>query len=105
MKMVEASMVRIYMSENRRQLEQVMARLHDRERVRGVSVFRAIEGYGDSGRIRGASLVDLSLDLPIVVEFFDDPERVDQTLAHLEDLVAPGHVVQWSVRMNVADSP
>lgn len=47
----------------------------------GASVFRAIEGFGSKGAIRGASLAELFDGLPIVVEIIDKKESA---LAFLE---------------------
>jgi PII-like signaling protein len=34
-----------------------------------------------------ASLLDLSLDLPLILEFFDTPERVEAILNRLEERI------------------
>jgi PII-like signaling protein len=65
-----------------------------------VTVFRAVSGFGGSGVMHTSSLVDLSLDLPVTVEFFDRPEKVDAILEHLSDLVDAGHIVRWQAEMN-----
>ncbi len=100
MKMVEVTMVRIYLSEQRSHLDNLMKRLHDWEKVRGVTVFRGISGFGESGQLHSAALVDLSLDLPLVVEFFDEPARVERILEHLNSEVKPRHVVKWTAWVN-----
>ncbi len=100
MKMVEVTMVRIYLNEQKSNLDNLMKRLHDWEKVRGVTVFRGISGFGESGQLHSASLVDLSLDLPLVVEFFDEPERVEKILEHLESEIKPRHIVKWSAWIN-----
>ncbi|MFQ5642361.1 MAG: DUF190 domain-containing protein [Thiogranum sp.] len=92
--------VRVYLTEADRTLEPLLKRLHDQEKVRGVSVFRAMSGFGGSGVVHTASLVDLSLDLPVTVEFFDLPEKVDAILEHVSDLVEAGHIVRWQAEMN-----
>ncbi len=94
------TMVRIYLSEEEAQLSTLMKRLHDWEKLRGVTVFRGISGFGESGNIQTASLVDLSLDLPIVVEFFDTPEKIEGVISHLGSLIKPGHMVWWQVNVN-----
>lgn len=94
------TMVRIYLSEGETQLSTLMKRLHDWEKLRGVTVFRGISGFGDSGDIHTASLIDLSLNLPIVVEFFDTPEKIEQVIEHLGSLVKPDHMVWWQVNVN-----
>lgn len=98
--MSKVTVARIYLSEGRRRLDTLLARLHDQEQVRGVTVFRGISGFGASGRIHEARLLDLSLDLPLVVEFFDRPERVARILEDLKDLIEPGHAITWDADLN-----
>lgn len=88
------TMVRLYLSEHDG-IERLVRRLHEQEQVRGVTVFRALEGYGESGVLHSAKLVDLAMDLPVVVEFFDTPEKVERICEHLADTVKPGHMVTW----------
>ena len=101
MKAMDVTFVRIYLTEADKRLEPLLARLHDEERVRGVTVFRGISGFGQSGVVHSSSLLDLSLDLPVVVEFFDAPERVEAIMAHLEGFVEPGHMVCWPASLMV----
>ncbi len=96
----EVTMVRIYITEGEHRMQDILARLHDEARVRGVTVFRGIAGFGRSGRYHSSQLVDLAMDLPVVIEFFDAPGRVREVLRGLRDLVEPGHVVWWPARTN-----
>lgn len=100
MKHSDVTMVRIYLTEGERLLNTLFAKLHDEEKVRGVTVFRGVSGFGRSGVVHSSSLLDLSLDLPVVIEFFDAPDRVGSILSHLKDLLPPGHVVSWPARVN-----
>ena len=93
--------VRVYLTEADKTLEPLLKRLHDQEKVRGVSVFRAMSGFGGSGVIHTASLVDLSLDLPVIVEFFDRSEKVDVILEHVSDLMEACYIVRWHAEMNI----
>ena len=95
MSSTEVTVVRIYLTEGDRQLQQLLACLHDQEQVRGVTAFRGIAGFGQSGKMHSSSLLDLSLDMPLVVEFFDEQEKVARVLQHLETMIDPGHVVSW----------
>lgn len=103
MKMTEVTMVRIYLSEKGGQLDNLIKRLHDWEKVRGVSVFRAITGYGENGKVHTTSFTALSLDLPLVVEFFDEPGKVEKIIEHLNDTVKPRHIVKWNVWVNKSE--
>jgi len=100
MTMSTVTMVRVYLTESGRLLPTLLAKLHDEEKVRGVTVFRGISGFGKSGKVHSSTLLDLSLDLPVVIEFFDTPERVDGILQHLREILPPGHVVSWSAQVN-----
>lgn len=100
MNMIEVAMVRIYLSEKSSHLDNLVKRLHDWEKVRGVTVFRGISGFGDSGNVHQASLMALSLDLPIVVEFFDEPAKVEKILEHLNHEIKPRHMVKWLAWVN-----
>ena len=59
MKTTEVMVVRIYLSEKEGQLEILLRRLHDWEKVRGVTVFRGISGFGGSGEMHSATSVGL----------------------------------------------
>jgi len=100
MKHKDVTMVRIYLTEAGKLLKTLLAKLHDEEKVRGVTVFRGVSGFGRSGVMHSASLLDLALDLPVVVEFFDEPAKVNRILSHLKDLLPPGHVVSWPAKVN-----
>ena len=100
MKFSEVTMVRIYLSETEKLLKTLLTKLHDEEKVRGVTVFRGVSGFGRSGVVHSSTLLDLSLDLPMLIEFFDEPEKVKRILAHLKTMLPPGHVASWSARIN-----
>lgn len=103
MKSVAVTVVRIYLSERDVQLDALLRRLRDTEQVRGVTVFRGISGYGDSGELHTARLVELSLNLPVVVEFFDTPDKVARIIEHLADTVKPHHILHWHAYINERD--
>ncbi|HEW98416.1 MAG: DUF190 domain-containing protein [Candidatus Parabeggiatoa sp. nov. 3] len=94
--MKSITMVRVYLNEGKGQrLKKLLTYLHDDSQVSGVTVLRGISGFGQSGKIHSAHLVDLSLDLPIIVEFFDTPEKITPILSHLKELIEPNHIVYW----------
>lgn len=97
---INVTMVRIYLTEADAQLNPLLKRLHDEEQVKGVTAFRGIAGFGASGKLHSSTLVDLSLDLPVVVEFFDTPEKVEKILQHLSVDIKPGHMVHWAAEVN-----
>ncbi len=100
MKHSDVTVVRIYLTEGEQLLKKLLAHLHDEEKVRGVTVFRGISGFGRSGKVHSSSLLDLSLDLPVIIEFFDEPARIRRIQSHLKDMIAPGHMISWPASVN-----
>ena len=87
--------VRIYFGESDHQggtflgrpLWQVLIEYLRREGAAGATVSRGIAGFGANSIIHTASLVDLSSDLPLVLEWVDSQERVDQLLPGLSSIL------------------
>jgi len=96
---MKVTVVRIYLSEQDNVHERLLKRLHDKEKVRGVTLFRGVSGFGKTGKVHSSSLLYLSLDLPIVVEFFDTPERVDEILGHICGDIRPEHVLTFEAEV------
>ena len=82
--------VRIYLHEAKAHIEELLQYSHDESKVRGVTVFRGITGFGNSGTYHSSKLIDMSLDLPVVIEFFDTSEKVDGVLEYLNTKIKPG---------------
>jgi hypothetical protein len=89
------TVARIYLREAEHQLAKIITFLHEEKRVSGVTVLRGIMGFGPDGEIRTASLLDLSLDLPLIIEFYDLPARVESIIDHLQNHMGLSHVVSW----------
>ena len=98
MNMVDITMVRVYLAEGRSDLNKVEKWLQMEGNVRGYTVFRGIAGVGADGKKHTASLLDLSSELPIVIEFFDAPDRIEAILEMLQKLVKADHIVSWSAK-------
>lgn len=103
MNRTEVTVVRIYVNEGQHQFQRLMALLHDQEKVAGVTAFRGIAGFGQSGRMHSSTLLDISLDLPLILEFFDRPGKVESVLEQLNTFIPPGHILSWSATVNSGD--
>ncbi|MEX1239151.1 MAG: DUF190 domain-containing protein [Cyclobacteriaceae bacterium] len=55
--------------------------------IAGATVFRGILSYGASSRIHTAKLLDLSFDLPIIVEIVDHAEKIKEFLEVVNKLI------------------
>jgi PII-like signaling protein len=91
---------RVYLHEAGSHLDELLAYLHDESRVRGVTVFRGVTGFGVSGQYHSSTLIDMSLDLPVVIEFFDTADKVHEILEYLNTRIKPGHIVYWPAKIN-----
>lgn len=103
-------MVRVYLSEadhGRRTtlMREILSILHDRHAVKGVTVFRGIAGFGASGEVHANDILRLNVDLPLVIEFFDEPEAAEAAIRFLEPMVAQGHIVSWPAKRDGAAVP
>ncbi len=52
----------------------------------GATAWRGTLGYGPTSRIRSAKVLDLSTDLPVVVEIVDEEVKIDAFIPRLHDL-------------------
>jgi uncharacterized protein len=68
-------------------------------RLAGATVFKGIVGYGAHSVVHAARIVDLSADLPIIVEIIDSPEAIRQFLPALTAMVADGLITLEDVRI------
>jgi uncharacterized protein len=101
----EALLARIYVGESdthdgRPLYDAIVRRLRERG-IRGVSVFRGIEGFGRSSRVHTTRILALSEDLPILVEVVDQEDRLRPVLAELEPMIGGGLVTLECVEVLV----
>lgn len=59
----------------------------------GATVLRGIMGYGAHSQIHTARLLELSSDLPVVVEIVDRADRLETFLPYLDALLTQGALV------------
>ncbi|MFN3412262.1 MAG: DUF190 domain-containing protein [Exilispira sp.] len=65
----------------------------------GASVFRGILGYGADSRMHKAKLLDLSEDLPIVIEIVDSKENIDKLIPFLDETVTEGLITIEEIKV------
>jgi PII-like signaling protein len=64
-----------------------------REGFAGATVFHGVAGFGAASVIHTSNIVDLSGDLPVVIEVVDDAEHVQKLLPILDEMVTGGALV------------
>jgi hypothetical protein len=65
----------------------------------GATVLRGIEGYGARSVIHASRFLDLSTDLPIVVEIVDEEQKLTAFLEIAKDMVREGLATLERVRV------
>ncbi len=58
----------------------------------GATVLRGPMGFGAHSRLHTAKVLRLSEDLPMVIEIVDSREKIDELLAHIDEMVNEGLV-------------
>jgi uncharacterized protein len=93
----EQTMVRIFIGESEKwhhqPLYQALVERLRREGFAGATVLRGIEGFGARSIIHTANIVDLSADLPILIEIVDTDEHIQRLLPILDEMVSGGILV------------
>jgi PII-like signaling protein len=86
--------VRIYFGERDRHggrpLSSALLELLRREGAAGATITRGVAGFGAHSTIHRASIVDISPDLPLVLEWIDSPQRVRAVLPSVESMLQGG---------------
>ena len=86
----QAVLLRIFIGESDKfghlPLHEVIVRQARDAGLAGATVLKGVLGYGATARIRTAKILDLSADLPMVVEIVDEESKVDAFQRALSEL-------------------
>lgn len=98
-----AKKVTVYIGESdkwgRKPLHAAILEMLKEEDCAGATVTRAMSGFGAHSRIHTASIVDLSADLPLVIEWVDNPARVERVMPRLRQMVTEGLITVHEVEV------
>ena len=78
--------------------EALLERLR-REGFAGATVFHGVAGFGAHSVVHKASILDLSEDLPVVIEVVDTEEQMARLEAIVDEMVTEGLVTMEKVRV------
>ena len=65
----------------------------------GATVLRGIMGFGADSRVHSAKILELSNDLPLVIEIVDAEENLARIMPFLDEAVKDGLITQEKVRV------
>jgi len=90
----EGTLLRIFVGENDRwqgkPLYEAIVMEARRRGLAGATVMKGFMGFGAHSRIHTAKLLELSQDLPIVIEIVDAPEKIEAFMPDVEQMVGDG---------------
>jgi len=98
-------MLRIFIGESDKEpggdrpLYEAIVRKAKQAQLAGATVLRGPMGFGRHSRVHTAKLLELSTDLPIVIEIVDAEEKVEAFLPTVDELVTEGLVTLEAVRI------
>lgn len=99
----ERVLMRIHIGESDRfkgkPLYQQIVELLRARHYAGATVFRGIMGFGPSSKLHTDRFLELSVDLPIVIECIETEERIDAILPELDDMLGGGLITLERVRV------
>lgn len=97
----QASMLRIHFGEADKwratPLYQVILAKCQELGIAGAIVYRGIEGYGTSTRIRHASHWKFSKDAPIMLSIIDKEEQIAKLIPYLDEMIEEGLIAMSRV--------
>jgi len=100
----KAKLLKVYVGEKERfknkPLYQYLVHWLKGQGIIGVTVFRGIEGYGQDKVLHSARLLELSSDLPIILEIVDTEEKIDLIVPEVSKMVPKGLVYTVNVEVH-----
>jgi len=99
----EQILVRVFIGESdkwhHQPLETALLERLRKEGFAGATVFRGVAGFGANSVIHTSHLLELSADLPVVIEVVDTEEHIDKLLPILDEMIDDGLVTIEKVRV------
>ena len=84
--------------EGRALYEAIVLRARE-QNMAGATVLRGVMGFGKNSRLHTAKLLELSTDMPVVIEIVDSEEKVNDFLPVLDGMLTGGLVTLEKVRV------
>jgi uncharacterized protein len=84
--------------ENKRLYEAIVGKARELG-LAGATVLRGTEGFGAHSVVHTTGLLEMSTDLPIVVEVVDTEGQIQRLLPHLEEMVQEGMITMEYVKI------
>ncbi len=90
----EGYLLRIFIGESDKKegipLYEWLVRRAKQEKMAGATVLRGIEGFGAHSHIHTAKILQLSTDLPVIIEIIDTLEKIENFMPIVDDAISDG---------------
>lgn len=92
----EAALLRVFIGESDRHdhlpLYEAIVLEARKRGMAGATVLRGVMGFGADSHLHTTKILRLSEDLPIIIEIVDMPERIDEFLPVVDEMMEEGLV-------------
>ena len=99
----DATLLRIFLGERdrfeHRPLYEAIVLKARAMQLAGATVLRGPMGFGKSSLLHTAKVLQLSMDLPLVIEIVDNPDRIQAFLPVLDEMMQGGLVTLEKVQV------
>ena len=99
----QAVMLRIFIGESDRYkgkplYEQIVLKAKELN-LAGATVFRGMMGFGADSHMHSSKILELSEDLPIIIEIVDTEENIDKFMPFIDETVVEGLVTMEKMKV------
>ncbi|HEX3013103.1 MAG TPA: DUF190 domain-containing protein [Methanobacterium sp.] len=99
----EAILLKIFVGEsdkyNGKPLYRYLLEMFKNEGLAGATVLRAIGGFGKTSYIHSTAILQLSTDLPVVIEVIDTKDKIEMIKDKLEGIIKGGIITEEKVNV------
>ncbi len=99
----ERTLMRIHIGESDtwhgKSLHQAIVEMLRKEGFAGATVLRGVAGFGGSSILHTNKLLQMSQDLPIIMEVIESHEKIEKILPRIDEMLGGGIVTLEKVRV------
>lgn len=77
------------------QMNQALNILHDDDNIIGINALRSIVELYKDYKAHTLPLLALSLELPLMIEFYNHPQKIEKVTKNLKSKLDSKHIVSW----------
>ncbi len=99
----ENVLMRIFIAEGdryeHRPLYEALVEMLRKEGFAGATVLRGVSGFGAHSVYHSQKLLDLSADLPMIIETVDSQEKINAVMPRIDEMMSGGMITMEKVRV------